>query len=178
MELLEAILGNTDYISIALGIISLILGIISLIVSIISLAIAMHYRKIDNKINEIKDSIQRGENYKKDVIYIRCRNTDRIVSQKQGIVLHKDCVRVVITEKYKKANKNKVIETIDKVCPSILKKAYIDHLKNQLQEDDLGGKGIDLTLRYEYNQNDLKKIEAVNNELEPLGLHFEFIGGD
>ena len=169
MEQLVAILENTDFISIALGIISLILGIISL-------AIAICYRQIDNKINEIKESIQTVEKEKLDSIYIECRNIRRSVSQKQQISLQKDSVRVIITDKYKKANKNKVIEKIDKICPTILKKTYIESLKTRLKEDDFGGEGLDLILRCEYDKNDLKMIETVNDELEPLGLHFEYSG--
>lgn len=160
-------MGASEIISIGLGVLSLVLGVISIVIT-------FHYRNLDKKIDRVAKRLQLIEGKKINEIYVACRDIHRKVNNSSGIILSKDTLCVFITDKYKKKNKKRILEKIHNICPDILKKTYIEYLINELNSDDSIGRSIDLTLRYEYNKNDLKQIEGINKEFESLGLHFEY----
>ena len=162
-------MGESEIISIGLGVLSLVLGIISIVM-------AIRYRKVDDKINQITNELQSCEQDKIDYIYVVCREIKKSIGEHKELDLGKDSLCVLITSKYDKKNRQKVLEKLEHICPDILKKTYIQQLIREMNTNDSVGRAIHLTLRNHYNEEDLQKIKNINKEFEDLGLCFEYTG--
>lgn len=162
-------IGASEIISIGLGVLSLVLGIISIVM-------AIQYRKIDDKINRITNELQSFEQDKIDYIYVVCREIKKSIGEHKELDFGKDSLCVLITSKYDKKNRQKVLEKIEHICPDILKKTYIQRLIREMNTNDSVGRTIHLTLRNHYNEEDLREIKKINKEFKDLGLRFEYTG--
>lgn len=88
--------------------------------------------------------------------------------------IHKDKLYVFKTSKYKSCNSCEVIDKLNKELPRFLKQTYIDSIMANLnlEDEDMEMIGV-VTLRHQYEKEDLDKIKELNNIFDEDGILFE-----
>lgn len=78
------------------------------------------------------------------------------------------------TSKYEPCNSSEIIEKLNKELPQILKQTYIDSIMASLNLEDENTARIGVvTLRHQYEIEDLYKIKELNNIFSEDGISFE-----
>lgn len=157
--------------------ISIILGVISVILAVYSIWLAWRYNKFGQKIEEDKKMITRL--LQDNVIYTSVLIRD--INEKMGpqpgkIRLHKDELRIWRNSKYNPCKASSVIDKLNKELPSILKQTYIDQVIGNLNLiDDSTIQIAVVTLRHQYNINDINRIKELNTIFEEDGITFDIL---
>lgn len=153
----------TDIISIALGITSVFLGIFALWQ-------ARRYKKLADSVTSDQDEIFREVREMSTFLAVVLRHIDHKINNPDEVVLHKDELYVWKNRNYKPCNVSKIIEQIIVEFPDIAKDPYIKELAARLNRDDLFDKMVVVTLKHQYEKQDLAKIRTLNEKFEEYGI--------
>lgn len=161
-------MSNTDVISIGLGVVSVFLGGYAVWQS-------WKYKKLGDKIDS--DQKQIMEAIHNNALYsaVEIRHINEMISADSNVLnLHKDTLFIYKTNKYKACNSSEVIDKLNKELPKVLKQTYIDSIMASLNlaDEDIGRVGM-VTLRYQYEIEDLNKIKELNDIFSEDGILFE-----
>lgn len=158
----------TDIISISLGVLSVILGIISII-------LALKYKNLGDKLDEERGQILKAIQDKSIYSSIAMRDIhEKIISGTNILNIHKDELRVWRNSKYDPRNVSDIIDKMNKELPQFLKQTYIDSIMKELNLNDEFSE-IVVTLRHQYNIEDIEKIKELNDIFETDGISFDIL---
>lgn len=155
--------------------VSILLAVISIMLAICSILQAMGYKKLGDKLEEDKKQIIKAihDNSVYSAITIRHLDED-LYSSPNTVNLHKDELYVYKNRNYKPYNVAEVIEKLNRELPIILKQTYIDSILEALNLDDGSSTEVDIvTLKYQYDKDDLNKIKKLNEIFYEDGISFE-----
>lgn len=158
----------TDVISIGLGVISVFLGGYAVWQS-------WKYKKLGDKIENDKEQIMRAIHNNALYSAVKIRHINEMMAVDPNIVnLHKDKLCIYKTNKYKVCNLSEVIDKLNRELPKVLKQTNIDSIMASLNlaDEDTGIVGI-VTLRKQYEIDDLNKIKELNDIFCKDGISFE-----
>lgn len=159
----------TDFISIGLGIISVFLGGYAIYQS-------SRYKKLGDKLDRDRDQIIKAIHDNSICSSVEIRHIRETTSAPLNMLnLHKDKLYVYKTSKYKSCNASEVIDKLNKELHNILKQTYIDSIMASLnlEDEDTEKVGV-VTLRHQYEKEDLDKIKELNDIFDEDGILFEF----
>lgn len=158
----------TDIISIGLGVLSVILGIVSII-------LALKYKNLGDKLDEERGQILKALQDKSIFSSIAMRDIhEKIISGASILNIHKDELRVWRNSKYDPRNISDIIDKMNKELPKFLKQTYIDSIMKELNLNDEFSE-IVVTLRHQYNIDDIEKIKKLNDIFETDGISFDVL---
>lgn len=151
-------------------IVSIILGIISVFLGILALWQARKYKKLADSVTSDQDVILREVREMSTFFAVMLRNIDNEINNPSKVVLHKDELYVWKNRNYKPCDVSEIIDKIVAEFPGIMKEAYIEKIAAHLNRDDLFDKMIVVTLRHQYEKQDLAKIRILNEKFEKYGI--------
>lgn len=153
--------------------ISFLLGILSLLLAIYSVWQSYRYKNIADKLDKDKEKILQAIHENTVYSAMVTRNLYQKNSSNK-INLDKDGIYVYKNSKYKSCNVSEIIDKFNKELPKVLKQTYIDSIMSSLNLDDESTDLIGIaTLRYQYENEDLKKIKELNEIFYEDGITFE-----
>ncbi len=161
-------MGITDFISIILGGISVLLGGFALYQS-------WKYKKLGDKFSNDQKQIIQAIHDKSINSAIELRHIhEQMTANPNKLNLHKDKLYVYKTSKYKVHNSSEIINKLNKELPKVLKQTYIDSLIANINLDDGSTENFGMvTLRHQYEIEDILKIKELNDIFSEDGLFFE-----
>lgn len=151
-------------------IVSIILGIISVLLGILALWQARRYKILADSVTSDQDVILREVREMSTFLAVVLRNIDHEINNSDKVVLHKDELYVWKNRNYKPCNISEIIDKIVAEFPDIMKETYIEKIATYLNRDDLFGKMVVVTLRHQYEKQDLAKIRTLNEKFEEYGI--------
>lgn len=158
----------TDIISISLGFVSVFLGGYAIWQS-------RKYKELGDKIDEDQKQIIQAIHDSSIYSAIEIRHIDETITRPTNTInLHKDKLYVYKTSKYKSCNCSDIIDKLNKELPKVLKQTYIDSIMASLnlKDEDTEKIGI-ITLRHQFEKEDLHKITELNDIFYEDGISFE-----
>ncbi len=158
----------TDIISIGLGFVSVFLGGYAVWQS-------WKYKKLGDKIGGDQKQIMQAIHDNSIYSAVEIRHINETIATHATIInLHKDKLYVYKTSKYKSCNASAIIDKLNKELPKILKQTYIDSIMASLNLEDKDTEKIGIvTLRHQYDKEDLHKIRELNDIFYEDGISFE-----
>lgn len=149
-------MNTTDYISLGLGIISVVLGIYSVWQS-------KRYKDLGDEIEKYKDSTNKIIREKIDFLAMTTREMFEKSYRSNELIFYKDELYVYKNNNYKACNASDIIDKLNVELPKVLKPTYIESVMAFVNSDEEINKKMHVvTLRHQYNMDDLNKIEELN----------------
>lgn len=160
----------TDIISFSLGILSLLLGVYSVIQS-------KKYKYLADKLENDREQILREIRNKSDLSVVTLRSIeDKLDSIPKKIKLNKDEIKIWKNSKYKSSNLSIIINKLKNELPNVVKPRFIDLIIESLNKCNEKQTEIAIvTLRYQYDKEDLHIIKKLNDSFNEYGISFELI---
>ena len=157
-------------------IISIVTGIVSVLLGVYAVYQSKRYKKIGDRLDRDRDQIIKAIYDNSIYSSVEIRHLSETTSAPLNMLnLHKDKLYVYRTSKYKSCNASEVIDKLNKELPNILKQTYIDSIMASLnlENEDTEKVGV-VTLRHQYEKEDLDKIIKLNDIFGEDGILFEF----
>jgi len=161
-------MSQTDIISISLGAISVVLGVLAIWQS-------RRYKNLVDKTDKDREQVLNEIREKSGITIVKLRNIDaKIPSSTRIISLHKDELQVRKNSKYNKRNKSQIINELKDDLPQYLKKSDVNLIKKFLNNES-SPESVKVSLRHEYDVDDLENIKILSNKYYGKGVSFEIL---
>lgn len=152
-----------------------ITDIISIVLGSISILLAWRYKKFGDEFEKDQDQIIRAIHDNSVYSAVEIRHMKEMIAAGTNLLnLHKDKLYVYKTSKYRACNLSEIIDKLNKELPKILKQKCIYSIMGtlNLQNEDIEIIGI-VTLKYQFEKEDLNKINDLNDIFSEDGIRFE-----
>ena len=151
-----------------MDIISLIISLVSLILAIVSLYLAKKYNHLAEITNEKNDKMLESVELTMNKLALYMREVE--LNKENGIFLRKDRVEFCKLQGYKKEDKAKIMEWINKHL-IYTKKLYITRISNWLDTDE---NNLSINLSHALNKNQGETLVKELNSLKIYGIQGKY----